>query len=171
MDVMTAIKGRRSIRSFLSMGMEPGDVEALKESLIWAPSAGNLQSRRFYFVFNAEKRGRVAEAAFGQTFVAEAPLVVVACADMAISQEYGERGRELYAIEDVSCSIENMMLFAHSIGLGTVWVGAFDERAVSKALDIRQSLRPVAIVPVGYPTHVPPPTPRFRTREMVIEVV
>ena len=74
-----------------------------------------------------------------------------------IEKFYGSRGGELYAIQDVACSIENMMLAACSLGLGSVWVGAFDEYGVAKILDMPSHLRPVAIVPVGYPGQSPLP--------------
>ncbi|MBI3754987.1 MAG: nitroreductase family protein, partial [Deltaproteobacteria bacterium] len=86
MDVMTAIKNRRSIRRFLDKEIPEEAVEALKDSLIWAPSAGNLQSRRFYFVFNSDIKKQIVDAALHQTFIAQAPLVVVACADLLIGR-------------------------------------------------------------------------------------
>src|SRR3989338_7428232 len=107
MDVLTAIKNRRSIRRFLSKEIPQEAIEALKDALIWAPSAGNLQSRRFYFVFNADKKKQIVDAALHQTFIAQAPLVVIACADLLIGKYYDKRGEELYCLQDVACAIEN----------------------------------------------------------------
>ena len=170
MDVITAIKNRRSIRRFLNKEIPQEAIEALKDALIWAPSAGNLQSRRFYFVFNNDTKKRIVDAAFHQTFIAQAPLVVVACADLLIGRHYGERCEELYCLQDVACAIENMMLVACSLGLGSVWVGAFHEEGVAKVLDIPSNLRPVAIVPVGYPSHSPSPPHRVEKEEAIIEI-
>ena len=170
MDVLEAIKGRRSIRRFQDREIEKEKIDLLIEALIWAPSAGNLQARRFFFVTNPEIKRALSEAALGQRFVAKAPLTVVACTDARIGNVYGHRGLNLYAIQDVACSLMNMMLLAHSLGLGTVWVGAFDEARVSEILSLPEALRPVALVPVGYPEKVPPPPPRLRPEEAVIWV-
>lgn len=170
MDVMTAIKNRRSVRRFLDKEIPKDAVDALKDALIWAPSAGNLQSRRFYFIFNNKVKQGIADEALHQTFIAQAPLVVIACADLLIVRSYSKRGEELYAIQDAACSIENMMLAAHSLGLGSVWVGAFHEDGIARILDMPSNLRPVAIVPVGYPAHTPLPPRRLDRDEAIMEV-
>ncbi|RME65930.1 MAG: nitroreductase family protein [Nitrospirae bacterium] len=170
MDVLEAIKKRRSIRRFQDREIEKEKIDLLIEALIWAPSAGNLQARRFFFVKNPEIKKALAEAALGQRFVARAPLTIVACTDARIGNIYGMRGVNLYAIQDVACSIMNMMLLAHSLGLGTVWVGAFDEERVSEILSLPEHLRPVAIVPVGYPERIPPPPPRVSPDEAIVWV-
>ena len=170
MDVLRAIKERRSIRRFHSRQIEEHKVELLKEALIWAPSAGNLQSRRFYFIYNQRIKDALTRAALGQHFISEAPLVVVGCADLRIYSYYSERGTELYCIQDVACSVENLMLLAHDIGLGSVWVGAFDERRVISALNMEDHLRPLAIVPVGYPAERPLPPQRVSPQEAIVEL-
>lgn len=167
MDVMKAVKERRSIRHFLKKDIPDEIIDKLIDALIWAPSAGNLQSRKFYFVKNTELKESLAAAAFGQNFIAEAPLTIVACTDNKISKRYGDRGTHLYSIQDVSVSIMNMMLVAHEAGLGTVWVGAFNEWEVFEILQMPDNLRPVAIVPVGYPARIPSPTPRVSKKEAV----
>ena len=155
MTILDAVKERRSIRRFQSKQI-PGDIiDKLKEALIWAPSAGNLQARKFYFVFNEEVKGELAAAALNQNFIAKAPLSIVACTDSGIKMHYGERGERLYTIQDAAASVMGMMLVAHEEGLGTVWIGAFHEKQVSEALDLPENLRPVAIVPVGYPSSIP----------------
>lgn len=156
MDVLDAVKGRRSIRRFKNTPIPASLISTLEESLLEAPSAGNLQSRRFYFVFRGETRAQIARAAYRQNFIQEAPLALVCCADLKIASHYRERGRSLYCLQDVAASIENLMLVAYSIGLGTVWVGAFDEKEVGKILNLADHIRPVAIVPVGYPDEDPP---------------
>jgi nitroreductase len=170
MEVYDAIKGRRSIRRFKKDPVEEEKIEALKVALRSAPSAGNLRMRRFYFVFNGEVKKRLSVAAFSQSFILEAPLVVVACADLRIGDYYGKRGVELYAIQDSAVSVENLMLMAHSLGLGSVWVGAFAESEVARLLALPEDLRPVAIVPVGYPAVVPSAPSRRHAGEEVVDV-
>ncbi len=111
---------------------------------------------------------KLAQAALNQMFIAEVPLVIVGCIDKnKIFPRYGERGVELYAIQDVACSITNAMLVAHENGLGSCWVGAFREEEVSKILNLPRHLRPVVILPVGYPAYVPSAPPRVSIHEAV----
>lgn len=171
MDVLTAIKGRRSIRSFTTAPIEDEKVGALKDALIWAPSAGNLQSRHFYFVRNNTVKARLSTAAFGQDFIEDVPLVVVGCVDLNIGRRYSERGLDLYCIQDVACSVQNMLLLAHSLGLAGVWVGAFVEDEVFEILKPPKHLRPVVIVPIGYPAEDPAPPPRVTRANAIEDIV
>ncbi len=168
MNILQAVKDRRSIRNFHKKDIPEEIIDRLTEALIWAPSAGNLQARKFYFVRDAVIKKDLVSAALGQSFISEAPLVIVGCTDSRISGRYGERGVALYSIQDVAASIMGMMLVAHENGLGTVWVGAFRENEVSKVLGLAENLRPVAIVPVGYPSRFPSP-PRRVSKEEAIE--
>ncbi|RME75030.1 MAG: nitroreductase family protein [Planctomycetota bacterium] len=170
MELLELIRNRRSIRQFQSKKIPSDYIEKLKESLIWAPSAGNLQSRKFYFVFSDKKKKAIAQAALDQMFIAQAPLVVVGCADSHISQKYGTRGVQLYSICDVSLSMAQFMLLASSLGLGSVWVGAFQEDRVRQILDIPSYLRPIVLLPVGYSKENPLPPPRVSLSEAIKEV-
>jgi len=167
MEILKAIKERRSIRSFQKKDISGEIVDKLIDALIWAPSAGNLQARKFFFVKDEKLKEGIVSAALNQDFIAEAPLVIVGCTDNKISRKYGERGIYLYSIQDVAASIMGMMLVAHENGLGTVWVGAFDEEEVFNRLNLPENLRPIAIVPVGYPLRIPSPPPRVSRHEAV----
>ncbi|MGE5238786.1 MAG: nitroreductase family protein [Chloroflexota bacterium] len=166
-EVLRAAKERRSVRDFQEGEIPEDVVKKLVDALVWAPSAGNLQSRKFYFVTTGSLKRRLATAALGQHFIAEAPLVVVGCADARIATHYGTRGVTLYALQDVACSVMNMMLVAFENGLGTVWVGAFREADVAEILQLPAELRPVAIVPVGYPGRIPAAPPRVPVKQAV----
>ena len=168
MDILTIIKNRRSIRSYSNIPIPKEIIDKLIEALIWAPSAGNLQSRKFYFVFNNEVKQKLAHAT-SQCFIAEAPLVVIDCTDNS-RQRYGERGENLYSICDVSASIQNMMLLAYSEGLGSCWIGAFKERRIIEILNLPSNLRPIAIVPVGYSDIKQKISSRISKEEAVIEI-
>jgi nitroreductase len=170
MDVLEAVKGRRSIRRFQRRGIPDEMINRLVEALIWAPSAGNLQSRKFYFITDDRLKVLLSKAALNQSYVSDAPLVIVCCTDRSIASRYGGRGVELYSIQDVSCSVMCMMLVAHEMGLGSVWVGAFDEGEVSRILNLPENLRPVAIVPVGWPDRVPSAPQRVRPDEAVVRI-
>ncbi len=167
MNILEAVKERRSIRAFQEKAIPQEALDQIIEAILWAPSAGNLQSRFFYFVFERKLKTKLARAALDQFFISDAPLAIVACCDLRIEGHYGRRGRDLYTIQDVAASIQNLMLVAHEIGLGSVWVGAFDEKKVFETLEIPNHLRPVAIVPVGYPAEFPSPPPRVAKKDAV----
>ncbi|MEM1539732.1 MAG: nitroreductase family protein, partial [Candidatus Bathyarchaeia archaeon] len=106
--------------------------------------------------------------ALGQSFIEETPVVIVACADENRSaQGYGMRGKNLYCIQDTAAAVQNIHLAAYSMGLGTCWVGAFMEDEVKKILKIPEGIRPVAIIPVGYPAEKPSPPPRRPLRQII----
>ena len=170
MALLEIIKDRRSIRKFQKKEVPKEIIDELIEALIWAPSAGNLQSRKFYFVFNQEIKEKLVKAALEQDFIAQAPLVIVGCTDDRISIRYGERGKNLYSVCDVATSIQNLMLLAAEKGLGTCWVGAFDEKEVSKILNLPENLRPIAIIPVGYPAEKPKALPRVSKEKAVVKL-
>ena len=101
------------------------------------------------------------KAALDQEEVAQAPLVIISCADPEQSaSKYGTRGRELYAIQDATIATQNIWLAATAMGLGTVWVGAFNEKKVAKLLDLPSTMRPIASLPIGYPAESPSPPAR-----------
>ena len=157
MDVLEAIKGRRSIRAFKSQAVSTEIVERLIDAARWAPSAGNIQPWEFIIVKNPEIKRNLAKAALNQSFIEEAPVVIVVCADeIRSSQGYGVRGKTLYCIQDTAAATQNIHLAAYSLGLGTCWVGAFNEEEARKILEIPEGVRPVAIIPVGYPAEKPP---------------
>lgn len=167
-DVFEAIKGRRSIRAFQSRDVPSGIVEKLIEAARWAPSAGNIQPWEFVIVRNPETKKRLAEAALGQSFIEEAPVVIVVCADEERSASgYGSRGRTLYCIQDTAAAIQNIHLAAYALGLSTCWVGAFREDEARKILKIPEGVRPVAIIPVGYPAESPTPRSRRPLKQII----
>ena len=169
MEFWQVIRSRHSVREYAQdQDVTPELVTGLLSAAIEAPSAGNRQSWHFVVVRNAGLRAELAHAAFGQTFIAEAPVVIVVCADPARSaSRYHERGRTLYTFQDTAAATENLLLAAVDLGLGACWVGAFDEAQVRRVLALRQGLVPVAIVPVGYPRA---PSRRETSRRPLSEV-
>ena len=171
MSILDIIKNRRSVREFKDQEIPESEIDVLIEALRWAPSAGNLQSRKFYFVLNEAVRNKLAQTGLRHdyvSFIARAPLVVVACADLRIASRYAERGINLYCIQDTAASVQNLLLAAHDLGLGTCWVGAFNEDLVKEILDMPDYLRPVVIVPVGYPAKTPKAPERFPKSDCVV---
>ncbi len=152
MGDLTLFRERFSCRRYRPEGVSRDTLGEVLEAARWAPSGGNLQPWRFVVVRDGGLRRGLAHAAFGQTFVASAPVVVVVCAVPDESgRHYGRRGRELYCIQDTAAATENLLLAATACGLGACWVGAFDERRVADVLDLDGGWRPVALVPIGHP--------------------
>ena len=113
----------------------------------------------------------LSEAALDQKWMLTAPVIIVVCADLARSGEaYGQRGMGLYAYQDTAAAVENILLSVAELGLASCWVGAFREEMAAKALKIKDhsTIRPVAMLPVGYPAETPPPTPRRPLEEITI---
>ena len=161
MEVAEAIDLRRSIRRYQDKDVPDGMVKAILRAGHMAPSAGNLQGRDFIIVRDRGMRELICKAALGQSFILEAPVCIVVCANIGRSSaKYGKRG-ELYAVQDASAAAMNMMLMALDLGLGTCWVGAFDEQAVSRLLGIPQGVRPVMLMPLGFPDESPYAPPRL----------
>jgi nitroreductase len=161
MKILEIIKNRRSIRKFQKKKIPEEIIDKLIEAIIWAPSAGNLQSRKFYFVFNQKIKEELTKSSFGQSFIAQAPLAIVGCTNEKKSNRYGEKGRNFLSICDVALSIQNLMLLAKEKGLGTCWVAGFNDKEISKILNLPSNSKPIVILPVGYPAEKPSPPPRI----------
>jgi nitroreductase len=167
-DVQEAIKGRRSVRSFIKKSVSSKLVEELIAAACMAPSAGNIQPWEFVVVRKEEIKKKLAEAALGQSFVEDAPVVIAVCANQErSSQRYNLRGKTLYCIQDTAAATQNILLAAYSYGLGTCWIGAFEEDQVRAVLKIPPRTRPVAIVPVGYPAE----STSLRRKRPISEIV
>lgn len=151
MDVVSCIEGRTSIRAFKPDPVEDAVIDEGLRLANMAPSAGNLQARDFIVVRSAATKKALMQAAYTQEFVRTAPVLVVFCANLDRIAHYGDRGRGLYCLQDVAAALQNFSLFLHSKGLGSVWIGAFDEAEAAAALGTPPHVRPLAIVPIGYP--------------------
>jgi nitroreductase len=170
MDVFDAIKGRRSVREFKPDSIDDKDLEKILEAGKSAPSAGNCQPWEFVVVKDGATKQKLVRAALGQSFVGEAPVVVVVCANIPrTSIRYGRRGAELYCIQDTAAAVQNILLTAYALGYGTCWVGSFDEESAAKAIKAPPDVRPLAIIPIGRPAEKPTPTTRLPLKKIVHE--
>ncbi|HDY73593.1 MAG TPA: nitroreductase family protein [Euryarchaeota archaeon] len=168
LDLREAISSRRSIRSFSPQQVDRSVIDRILLDANKAPSAGNLQARDFIVVTAVEVKKKIAEAALNQAFIAEAPVVVVVCANKARSMsKYGRRGANLYSILDAALAAQNLMLSCINEGLGSCYVGAFNEGKVRKILGLPKTAVPVGIIPIGYPDENPIPTDRLPIEQIV----
>ncbi|MCR3884696.1 nitroreductase family protein [Methanotrichaceae archaeon M04Ac] len=165
MEVSEAIKKRRSIRKYQPRKIENDKLDRILEAGRLAPSAKNLQEWKFVVVRDDGRRKRLAEAAKGQTFVGEAPVVIAACA--TVTDYVMTCGQLTYPI-DLAIAVDHMTLQAAAEGLGTCWIGAFYEEEVKKVLSIPPEVRVVALLPIGYPAEEPPAS---RPRKEMDEIV
>jgi nitroreductase len=168
MDVFEAIRGRRSIRKFTDESVNEEDLKKILESATLAPSAGNLQPWEFVVVKDQAIKNKLARAAYGQSFIAEAPVAIVVCANVPrTSGHYGSRGASLYCIQDTAAATQNILLAAHALGYGTCWVGAFNESLAAEAINAPEGVRPLAIIPIGRPAERPSPPPRTPLKKIL----
>jgi nitroreductase len=148
MDVSAAIKGRRSVRSYKDLEVESDKIGKILEAGRLSPSANNRQEWKFIVVKDTEMKMKLARAAMNQSFIGQAPIVLVACATE--SKAVMTCGHPTYAV-DVSIAFAYMLLQAYELGLGTCWIGAFSEDEVKSALGVPKHVRVVALSPLGYP--------------------
>ena len=150
MNIHEAIKNRRSVREFSTRPIPEASVARLRDALRFAPSACNLQPWQFVLVRDPQLRAQVAQESREQFFIAEAPLLVVACGfpDRAY-QRMGGHGNSIDI--DLAIALDHLTLAAVAEGLGTCWIGAFDEKKVKALLRIPKEAKIVAMMPVGFP--------------------
>jgi nitroreductase len=150
MDVLEAIKTRRSVRSYSSRSIPVEVMERMRAALRYAPSACNLQPWRFIFVTDPDLRRNVAEAANDQLWMADAPVIVVGCG-LPEDAYKGMGGHGNSADVDVAIALDHLTLAAVADGLGTCWIGAFNEGKVKRLLEVPRQVKVVAMTPLGYP--------------------
>jgi nitroreductase len=167
-DVIDCIRERASVRAFETKEVPDETISRILECGIRAPSAGNCQPWRFFVVKDRKVKADLAAAAYGQRCLEEASHVIVVCAEPDKSaQTYGDRGRYLYCIQDTAAAVQNMLLAATAFGLGSCWVGAFDEKAAAAVIQVSTpETRPVAMIPIGYAASPPRTSSRRRVEEV-----
>jgi len=158
MEIIEVIRGRRSVRSYSERPVEREKIDRLLEAARLAPSASNRQEWRFVVVTDAGKRAKLARAAADQMFVATAPVVLAACAEH--DGHVMRCGQLCYPI-DVAIAVDHITLQAVAEGLGTCWIGAFDQQQVKDILGIPEAITVVELLTIGYPTQGPRPRSRL----------
>lgn len=171
MQFFDLVEKRRSIRAFQTAPLPAGALERILHAVRMAPSAGNLQAFRFAVIVEPEVKAALAKAAKGQTFLTQAPVVLAFfCDPRESAAQYGPRGAQLYAPQDAAIAVTFAHLAAADLGLGSVWVGAFDTEAVRRVLACPAELEPVALLPIGVPAEVPAPGSRKALEALQVEV-
>ncbi len=174
MEVQEAIKSRRAIRRYKTTPVNDRTRELVLEAARWAPSWANTQCWRFIVVRDANTKSRLAatlpESNPAFNAVKEAPVVIVACAELGkAGYKRGEVTTDKgdWYMFDVALAMQNLVLAAHSLGLGTVYIGLFDAKKAAGVLEVPPGFCVVTMTPLGYPDHQPSPTLRKELTEIV----
>jgi nitroreductase len=184
MDVFEAIKNRRTIRHYKNDPVDEKTVNAVLEAAHWAPSWSNLQCWRFIVVRDPKTKGEIADTLVkvlvdnewvdnaAASSVRQAPVLIVLCAELgkagfrADGTPVTDKG-DYWFMFDVGLAMENLVLAAHSLGLGTVIVGGFDAVKVAKLLGVPAGFTVVTMTPLGFPDHKGQVSPRKGLSEVL----
>lgn len=168
MELYEALEDRRSIRKYTADPVSDETLQKLLRAAGIAPSWKNNQCWRFIVVREQSRKQKLAGSLPDgnpcKKAIAEAPVVLVLCADPRTS---GRQDGKDYYLLDAGLAMQQLMLAAHTEGLGTCWVAWFDEAKARSACNIPEPYRVVALTPLGVPAHRPSPRPRKELEEIV----
>ena len=168
MDVFEAIRTRRSIRKYKDKQVPWDNVVTIMQAGKYAPSAGNLQNWKFIVVKTDAKRKAITKACLQQEWMEQAPVFIVVVAEPKKAERfYGIRGARLYTLQGCAAAIENMLLAAHELGLGSCWIGAFDEHEIFTILGLPEDSSVQGVITIGYADEVPQAPPKYRIEHMM----
>jgi len=163
METLEAITLRRSIRRYQDTPVEFEKVGNILNAARLAPSAGNVQDWRFILVTKEDVRKKIAEACVKQYWMQDAPVhIVVVGQPKKVATFYGEKGEKIYCMHGCAAAAENMLIAATAQGLGSCWVGAFEEGMLRKALNIPADVSPQAVITIGYAAEKPRMPQKFK---------
>jgi nitroreductase len=157
MDVFEAIIERRSIRDYKTRPIEKEKLMKLLQAARHAPSAKNRQNWKFIIITDEKIKRALVPACYDQTFIAQSPVTIAGVANPRL---------KWYRI-DMGIAFEHIALEAMELGLGTCWIGAFEEPEVSQILSVPEHLETVMLMTIGYPNEKPSATPRKMLDEIV----
>ncbi len=181
MDIIEAIRTRRSIRKYRTEPVDDEKIRLVLEAASQAPSWANTQCWRFIVVRDSNIKNRLAGTLVAVSdspnrsaeALRAAPVVIVACAELGKSGYYAREPREPatdkgdWYMFDVALAMQNLQLAAHSLGLGTVHIGAFNAKQVAGIMEVPQGITVVEMTPLGYPDEEPLPRVRKDLSEIV----
>ena len=171
-DFFETVRHRHSVRKYRSdVAVEREKLHAILEMACAAPSAGDLQSYRILVITDPAQRQQLSIIANNQTFIAEAPVCLLFCSDpQRAAQKYGERGEQLYALQDATIAASYAQLAVVAAGMASTWIGYFDEEKVRETFQLEPGLKPIAALSIGYPAELPEESPRRPMSEVVVHL-
>ena len=154
MDILELIKTRRSIRKYKLDPIPEEEINKILEAGRWAPSASNRQPWRFIVLRSEETKGKLAETLTWGGFLSQAPLGIAVVINPRASN---------HPVEDGAAATQNMLLEAHSLGLGACWIGAYgsvNEESAKDILNVPDDERLLSVIVIGRPAESPQSTRR-----------
>ena len=144
------LEKRHCARHFKEKAVSWKDIAKILDSVRYAPCAGGIPTVHIIVMDDKKIIPKIADACLGQSFISQAPYVLVICSDLdQITRSYGKRA-EMYTRQQAGAAIENIFLKTMDLGLATCWIGAFDDNAIKRILDIPKEIEVEAILPIGY---------------------
>ncbi len=166
MKVLDVIQKRQSVRKYKEDLIPEKALRRVLEAARLAPTGSNMQPWKFIIVKDRALKEKLAQASAGQIFMAEAPIIIVGCGFP--DNCYAHMGRYMKSWSvDVTIALEHLILQAQEEGLGTCWIGSFEEEEVKAILNIPENVKVLALTPLGYPDEIP----RFRGRKSLDEII
>jgi nitroreductase len=159
MELMEALRGRRSIRRYTDLAVSEETVHELLDAAMFAPSAGNGQPWHFIVIRDRQKLSAIAEFHPYAKMAAQASVAILVCADLSLERYPGRW------MLDCSAATQNILLTAHGMGVGSVWVGIYPEKVrmeeMRRLMVLPDNVMPVSLIPLGYPAETRPQPERF----------
>lgn len=159
MDALDAILGRRSIRRFRPDPVDETRVEKLLRAAMAAPSAGNQQPWRFVVLRDRAVREELSRKSPYAAMLPGAPLGIAVCGDLSAEKHEG------FWVQDCSAAVQNLLVAAHALGLGAVWLGYYPDeerwKGAQDVLRLPKEIVPLCVIALGYPQEEKPPADRF----------
>ncbi len=167
MDVKSAITKRRSIRAYKDKKVNQGIINDILDAARYTPSSGNVQNWHVVIITDEEIKQKISDCCLQQNWMNQAPVLIAVCNRIAeVERMYGERGKNLYSIQNCAAFIQNILTMATAHGLATCWVGAFDDNAMSRCLNLPSGIKPEAIITIGYADEKPNAPIRFTCQDI-----
>jgi len=160
MNVIKAMKNRRTVREFSDKPVDMDILGQIVDAARFAPSAGNLQNWKFIFVEDPKMKRKIAKISQNQTWMTSAPVLIVVCNDYKDVQKlYGKQQGQLYSIQNVTLAAGHLLLAAEELGVSTAWVAVNDDFEMRAALDIPDNIDPEIVIAIGHSAEIEVTTP------------
>ena len=164
MDILTALHSRRSVRAYTDEPVSAADIQVMLDAAMIAPSAGNARPWQFIVIDDPTILAVAPSINQYAGMVPKAPVAIAVCADLSLEKHPG------FWVQDCSAAVQNLMLAATSLGLGTVWTGIYPEesrvRGFSSLLELPPNVLPLALVAIGRPAKQPERLSRFEPEKV-----
>ena len=164
MKTIDCIFSRRSIRKYTNEKVSEKDIELLLKAASYAPSANNYQPWQFLIITDREMLNKLSEVHPYAKMLTQAQAAIIVCGDNEIQTELG------YQVVDCCAATQNILLAAHSIGLGTVWLGLYPRQEriadMKKLFDLPENITPISLVAIGHHNEEKPIPERFNKEKI-----